>query len=92
MASLKNLLRDKMAIWRSANGIILLAGRNGRIPPTHIVQLLDILPNDKCRYSRAGHGWVNPLYLWDNDQKYRRNDLSIDDMCEFQSDASSLED
>eukprot|EP00959_Pyramimonas_sp_CCMP1952_P088716 1856299-Pyramimonas_sp.AAC.1 len=37
MASLKNLLRDNMSICRSANGITMSAGRNGRIPPTHIV-------------------------------------------------------
>eukprot|EP00959_Pyramimonas_sp_CCMP1952_P444897 9315866-Pyramimonas_sp.AAC.1 len=47
MVSLKNLLRVSMPIWRSANDIIMSAGRNGRIPPTHIVQLIGILPNDK---------------------------------------------
>eukprot|EP00959_Pyramimonas_sp_CCMP1952_P458615 9476914-Pyramimonas_sp.AAC.1 len=66
------------------------AGRNGRIPLTHIVQFIGILPNDKCRYNRMGHAWTNPLCLWGNDQKYRRSDLSIDDMYEFQDDSSSL--
>eukprot|EP00959_Pyramimonas_sp_CCMP1952_P189381 3961461-Pyramimonas_sp.AAC.1 len=40
MVSLKNLLRDNMQIWRSANDIIMSAGRGGRIPPTHVVQLI----------------------------------------------------
>eukprot|EP00959_Pyramimonas_sp_CCMP1952_P077223 1614207-Pyramimonas_sp.AAC.1 len=48
MVSLKNLFRDNMAIWRSANDMIMSAGRNGRIPPTHIAQLIGVLPNDKC--------------------------------------------
>eukprot|EP00959_Pyramimonas_sp_CCMP1952_P359802 7534034-Pyramimonas_sp.AAC.1 len=67
------------------------AGRNGRIPPTHIVQFICTLPNDRCRYNRVGHAWINPLYLWDNDQKYPNSDLSIDDMYEFQNEASLLE-
>eukprot|EP00959_Pyramimonas_sp_CCMP1952_P072240 1508777-Pyramimonas_sp.AAC.1 len=40
LVSLKNLLRDSMSIWRSANDIMKSAGRSGRIPPIHIVQLI----------------------------------------------------
>eukprot|EP00959_Pyramimonas_sp_CCMP1952_P242747 5074291-Pyramimonas_sp.AAC.1 len=40
MVSLKNLLRDNALIWHSANDIIMSAGRDGRIPPTHIVKLI----------------------------------------------------
>eukprot|EP00959_Pyramimonas_sp_CCMP1952_P450809 9438593-Pyramimonas_sp.AAC.1 len=68
------------------------AGRNGRIPPTRIVQLIGIHPNGKCRYNRVGHAWINPLYLRHNDQEYPNSDLSIGDMYEFQSDESLLED
>eukprot|EP00959_Pyramimonas_sp_CCMP1952_P173580 3627139-Pyramimonas_sp.AAC.1 len=45
LISLKNLIRDKIQVWRSANDIVMTAGREGRIPPTHIVQLVGILPN-----------------------------------------------
>eukprot|EP00959_Pyramimonas_sp_CCMP1952_P388961 8149715-Pyramimonas_sp.AAC.1 len=68
------------------------AGLNGRMSSTRIAQLIGILPSDKCRYNRVGHVWTTPLYLWDNDQKYPNSDLSIDDMYEFQNDASSLKD
>eukprot|EP00959_Pyramimonas_sp_CCMP1952_P204434 4275223-Pyramimonas_sp.AAC.1 len=44
----KNLLRNSVPIWRSANDIITSAGRIGSIPPTHIVQLIGILPNYQC--------------------------------------------
>eukprot|EP00959_Pyramimonas_sp_CCMP1952_P200954 4202842-Pyramimonas_sp.AAC.1 len=47
LVSMNNLCRDNMAIWRSANDIIMSAGLCGRIPATHIVQLIGILPNDK---------------------------------------------
>eukprot|EP00959_Pyramimonas_sp_CCMP1952_P110811 2318503-Pyramimonas_sp.AAC.1 len=44
MASLKNMILDNLPAWRSANGIAMTAGRHGRAPPTHIVQLIGILP------------------------------------------------
>eukprot|EP00959_Pyramimonas_sp_CCMP1952_P321422 6726024-Pyramimonas_sp.AAC.2 len=89
MASLKCFLRDHMAIWRSANDIIMTAGRKGIPPPTHIVQLIGILPNtNQCRYHRVGHAWVNPLYMWDNERRNRR-DATLDDLCEIPNDASS---
>eukprot|EP00959_Pyramimonas_sp_CCMP1952_P364914 7641517-Pyramimonas_sp.AAC.1 len=81
-----------MAMWRSANGIIMSAGRNGRIAPTHIFQLIGILPNDKCTYNRVKHAWINPLYMWDNAQKYMNSDRSLDELHEFRNDASSLKD
>eukprot|EP00959_Pyramimonas_sp_CCMP1952_P426770 8938390-Pyramimonas_sp.AAC.1 len=40
MASLKNLLRDNIPILRSAHDIAMSASRDGRIPPTHVVQLI----------------------------------------------------
>eukprot|EP00959_Pyramimonas_sp_CCMP1952_P312914 6549930-Pyramimonas_sp.AAC.1 len=80
MVRLKDLLRDNMASWRSADDIIMLAGRNGGILPTHIVLFIGILPNDKCWCNRVGHVWINPMYLWDSDPKCQRSDLSIDDM------------
>eukprot|EP00959_Pyramimonas_sp_CCMP1952_P319660 6688765-Pyramimonas_sp.AAC.1 len=63
MVSLKNLRRDNMPIWRSANYIIMSAGRDGRIPPTHIAPLIGILPNRICMYNRVGQIWVNPFIL-----------------------------
>eukprot|EP00959_Pyramimonas_sp_CCMP1952_P291901 6105209-Pyramimonas_sp.AAC.1 len=81
-----------MAIWRSANDIIMSAGQNGSIPPIHIVQLVGILPNDQCRYNRVGYVWLNPLCLRDNYHKYMSSGLSIQDMYESRNDASSLKD
>eukprot|EP00959_Pyramimonas_sp_CCMP1952_P468585 9493481-Pyramimonas_sp.AAC.1 len=52
-----------MAIWRSADDIIVSACRNGNTLPTHIVQLIGILPNGKCSYDRVGHVWTNPLCM-----------------------------
>eukprot|EP00959_Pyramimonas_sp_CCMP1952_P147118 3079200-Pyramimonas_sp.AAC.1 len=43
MISLQNVIRDNIPAWRSANDIVMTAGRNGRIPPTHVVQLIGIL-------------------------------------------------
>eukprot|EP00959_Pyramimonas_sp_CCMP1952_P453332 9468061-Pyramimonas_sp.AAC.1 len=65
MASLKNLLRDNIPIWRSANDIVMTAGRNGRILPTHIAQLIGILPSRSCLHNRVEQTWVNPSYFRD---------------------------
>eukprot|EP00959_Pyramimonas_sp_CCMP1952_P423170 8864293-Pyramimonas_sp.AAC.2 len=81
-----------MPIWRSANDSIMSAGRGGRIPPTHIVQLIGIPPDEYCRCNRVGHAWINPLYLWDNNEQYPCSDLSIERMYEIRNDASSLKD
>eukprot|EP00959_Pyramimonas_sp_CCMP1952_P112164 2345469-Pyramimonas_sp.AAC.1 len=40
MVSLKNLVRDNIPIWRSANDIVMTAGRNCMICLTRIVQLI----------------------------------------------------
>eukprot|EP00959_Pyramimonas_sp_CCMP1952_P450279 9428128-Pyramimonas_sp.AAC.1 len=59
MISLKNLLHDSMSNWCSGNDIIMTAGRNGIIPPIHIVQLTGILPNvDQRRFNgdQTDHG------------------------------------
>eukprot|EP00959_Pyramimonas_sp_CCMP1952_P386279 8095581-Pyramimonas_sp.AAC.1 len=46
MVSLKNLIRDNVPAWRAADDIVMTAGRDGRILPTHIVQLIGTLPDD----------------------------------------------
>eukprot|EP00959_Pyramimonas_sp_CCMP1952_P404918 8486367-Pyramimonas_sp.AAC.1 len=92
LISLKNLLRDRVAVWRSATDFIKMAGRSGVLPPTHIVQLIGILPNsDQCKYSRVGHAWVNPLYMWDNERRNLR-DVTLGDLHEIPNYASSLKD
>eukprot|EP00959_Pyramimonas_sp_CCMP1952_P004015 84346-Pyramimonas_sp.AAC.1 len=45
MVSLKNMIRGNVPAWRPANDIVMTAGRNGRILPIHIAQLIGILPN-----------------------------------------------
>eukprot|EP00959_Pyramimonas_sp_CCMP1952_P071046 1483243-Pyramimonas_sp.AAC.2 len=81
-----------MPIWRSANDTIMSAGRDSRIPPTHIVQLIGILPDEQCRYNRVGQVWINPMYLWDTNQQLPCSDLSVQKMYMFRNDASSLKD
>eukprot|EP00959_Pyramimonas_sp_CCMP1952_P111794 2338372-Pyramimonas_sp.AAC.1 len=88
MVSLKNLIRDNIPAWRSANGVVMTAGRNGRIPPTHIVQLIGILPNRTCQHRRVGQIWVNPLYLKGDNQPC--TSTRLDDMYEIRNDASAL--
>eukprot|EP00959_Pyramimonas_sp_CCMP1952_P216692 4531762-Pyramimonas_sp.AAC.1 len=66
------------------------AGRGGRIPPTHIVQLIGILPNHNCMYNRAGQIWVDPLYLRDSHQPYQGGNFSIEKIYEYRNDASAL--
>eukprot|EP00959_Pyramimonas_sp_CCMP1952_P068711 1434190-Pyramimonas_sp.AAC.1 len=88
MASLKNLIRDNIPVWRSANDIVMTAGRHGRIPPTHIVQLIGILPEYHRQYNRVGQIWINPVLLEEDNQKY--TSTRIDEMYEIRNDASSL--
>eukprot|EP00959_Pyramimonas_sp_CCMP1952_P385436 8077797-Pyramimonas_sp.AAC.1 len=53
----------------------MTAGNKGRIPPSHIVQVIGILPNKtQCRHDRVGHVWINPLYIKDNEQGNLRAD------------------
>eukprot|EP00959_Pyramimonas_sp_CCMP1952_P086523 1809829-Pyramimonas_sp.AAC.1 len=80
MAGTKNLSRDNTPIWRSANDIVMTAGWNGRIPPTHIVQLIGILPCYTCQCNRVGQR--------DSNQPYPSG--KIEDMYEIRNDASSL--
>eukprot|EP00959_Pyramimonas_sp_CCMP1952_P104864 2191901-Pyramimonas_sp.AAC.1 len=54
MLSPKNLIRDNMPVQVSANDIVMTAGRDGRIPPTHIAQLIGILPGYNCQSNRLG--------------------------------------
>eukprot|EP00959_Pyramimonas_sp_CCMP1952_P228502 4777244-Pyramimonas_sp.AAC.1 len=79
MVSLKNLIRDNIPVWRSANDIVVTAGRNGRIPPIHIVQLIGTLPSHICQCNRVGQ---------DDNQQYTRT--RIDELYEIRNDASSL--
>eukprot|EP00959_Pyramimonas_sp_CCMP1952_P024962 523830-Pyramimonas_sp.AAC.1 len=66
---LKNLLRDNIPVWRSANDIIMTSGIQGRILPSHIVQLIGIMPYcAQCKYDRVGQVWVNELHLEDNER------------------------
>eukprot|EP00959_Pyramimonas_sp_CCMP1952_P182400 3814002-Pyramimonas_sp.AAC.1 len=66
----------------------MTAGRNGRVPPTHIVQLIGMLPSYTCQCSRAGQVWVNSLYSRDSDQPHSSG--KIEDMYEIRNDASFL--
>eukprot|EP00959_Pyramimonas_sp_CCMP1952_P068441 1428297-Pyramimonas_sp.AAC.1 len=66
----------------------MTAGRHGRIPPTHIAQLIGILPGYNRQYNRVGQIWVNPLQLKDDNQKY--TSTSSDEMYEVRNDASSF--
>eukprot|EP00959_Pyramimonas_sp_CCMP1952_P077375 1617220-Pyramimonas_sp.AAC.1 len=90
MVSMKNLLRDNIPIWRLANDIVMTAGRNVRIPPTHIAQLIGILPSYTCQYNREGQIWVNPFYLRDSYQPHLSD--KIEDLYEIRNGASSLKD
>eukprot|EP00959_Pyramimonas_sp_CCMP1952_P429533 8995724-Pyramimonas_sp.AAC.1 len=87
LVSLKNLIRDNIPVWRPANDIVMTAGRNGRIPPTHIAQSIGILPNHMCKYNSVGQIWINSVYLKDDNQPY--TGTGIDDMYETRNDASS---
>eukprot|EP00959_Pyramimonas_sp_CCMP1952_P212958 4455839-Pyramimonas_sp.AAC.1 len=59
MVGLKNRFRYNIPVWRSANDIIMTAGRNGRIPQSHIVQLIGILPiSTQCAHDRVGQAWL----------------------------------
>eukprot|EP00959_Pyramimonas_sp_CCMP1952_P316735 6629849-Pyramimonas_sp.AAC.1 len=88
MISLKNLVRGNIPVWRSANDIVMTAGRFGRIPLTRTAQLIGILPNHICQYNRAGQIWFNPFYLRGDDQPYPN--MRIDDTYETRNDASYL--
>eukprot|EP00959_Pyramimonas_sp_CCMP1952_P214330 4484879-Pyramimonas_sp.AAC.1 len=68
------------------------AGHDGRMPPTHVVQLIGILPKRYCRCNRVGKIWVNPLYFRDNNQPCQGGNISIEEMYEYRKDASSLKD
>eukprot|EP00959_Pyramimonas_sp_CCMP1952_P101506 2123484-Pyramimonas_sp.AAC.1 len=64
LVSLRNLLRDDILAWRSANDIIMAAGIRGRISPGHMVQFVGIEPNSvQCKYGRVGQAWVDELHL-----------------------------
>eukprot|EP00959_Pyramimonas_sp_CCMP1952_P192818 4031949-Pyramimonas_sp.AAC.1 len=88
MVSLKNLVRDSIPIWRSANDVVMTAGRNGRIPPTHIVQLIGILPSTDCQINRVGQVWVNPFIF--AGQQSAVSDGKMEEMHEIRNGASSL--
>eukprot|EP00959_Pyramimonas_sp_CCMP1952_P060118 1256262-Pyramimonas_sp.AAC.1 len=66
------------------------AGRGGRIPPTHIVQLIGILPSHDCRCNRVGQIWANPLYLRDSNRPYHGGNISTGKMYGYRNDASCL--
>eukprot|EP00959_Pyramimonas_sp_CCMP1952_P089807 1879361-Pyramimonas_sp.AAC.1 len=66
----------------------MAAGRHGRIPPTHVVQLIGILPGYNRQYNRVGRMWINSLYLKDDNQKY--TSTRTDEMYEVRNDAPSL--
>eukprot|EP00959_Pyramimonas_sp_CCMP1952_P105808 2212293-Pyramimonas_sp.AAC.2 len=66
MVSLKNLLRDSISVRRSVNDVIMTAGWEGGVPPSHNDQLIGILPNrTQCRHDRVGQVWINLLYIED---------------------------
>eukprot|EP00959_Pyramimonas_sp_CCMP1952_P391359 8201550-Pyramimonas_sp.AAC.1 len=87
MVSLKNLVRDNIPIWRSANDIVMTAGRNGGNPPTHIAQLIGILSSHACHHNRAGQVWINPLYLRADNQPLPS--VKIHDMYDIRNAAPS---
>eukprot|EP00959_Pyramimonas_sp_CCMP1952_P331926 6950427-Pyramimonas_sp.AAC.1 len=52
---LQNLIRDRIPVWRSANGINLTSGVRGRIPVSSLVQLIGIKRSrDRCVHDRIG--------------------------------------
>eukprot|EP00959_Pyramimonas_sp_CCMP1952_P355999 7455749-Pyramimonas_sp.AAC.1 len=74
MGSLKNLVRDNIPMWLSANDVVMAAGQNGRIPPTHIVQVMGILPSPGCQFNRVGQsGKIEDMYEIRNDASSSRN-------------------
>eukprot|EP00959_Pyramimonas_sp_CCMP1952_P015743 332986-Pyramimonas_sp.AAC.1 len=80
MVSLKNLIRDNIPMWRSASDIVMTAGRHGMIPPTHIVQLIGVLPGYNCQCDRVGQKRIHPIYVKSDNQQY--TNIRIDEMYE----------
>jgi len=89
MISLKELLRNNIRVWRSANDIVMTSGAQGRIPVSMFVQIIGVKNVQKYKYDRSGQVWLNNTYVDPGRGNLQGSSVSDWDY-EIKGDATSL--